>query len=76
MNTFLITFTVFGLAILAMAVGVILTGRRIQGSCGGLSSAVIGDDGEKRCSVCGITVEERASGQCDESSNSSAHKLM
>ncbi len=71
MNTFLITFTVFGLAILAMAVGVLLTGRRIQGSCGGLNSAVIGEDGERRCSICGITAEAQASGECAEESTTS-----
>ena len=35
METFLATLTVFGVVVLAMAVGVILQGRRLKGSCGG-----------------------------------------
>lgn len=36
MTTFLVTFLVIGIAILAMAVGVLLGRRPIGGSCGGL----------------------------------------
>ncbi len=36
--TILIAFLVFALAVLLMSLGVILTGRRIQGSCGGLGN--------------------------------------
>jgi uncharacterized protein len=36
MTTFLVTFLVMGIAILAMAVGVLLGRRPIGGSCGGL----------------------------------------
>ena len=39
MNTFLVTFVVFALAIAGMAVGVALTGKRLKGSCG-----MTGDD--------------------------------
>lgn len=42
---FIITFFVFLLVIVAMAVGVIFGHKRIQGSCGGLSSVGI----EKSC---------------------------
>ena len=35
METFLITALIFGLAMAAMAVGVIFSNRRLQGSCGG-----------------------------------------
>jgi len=34
-TTFLLTLAAFGTVILAMAVGVMFTGRRLQGSCGG-----------------------------------------
>jgi len=37
METLLLTFAVFLLAVLAMAVGVMVTGRSIKGSCGGPS---------------------------------------
>ncbi len=35
---FLIAFLVFALAVLLMSLGVLLNGRRIQGSCGGLGN--------------------------------------
>jgi hypothetical protein len=34
----LLTLAAFAVAMLAMALGVVLTGRRLQGSCGGLAS--------------------------------------
>ena len=37
METLLLTFVVFLLAALAMAVGVMVTGRSLKGSCGGPS---------------------------------------
>ncbi len=36
--TVLIAFLVFALAVLLMSLGLILNGRRIQGSCGGLAN--------------------------------------
>ncbi len=46
METLLLTFFVFLLAVLAMVAGVIVTGRDIKGSCGGPSCkcAADGDD--------------------------------
>ncbi len=41
----------FGLAILAMAVGTIFANKPIQGSCGGLSTRT-GSDGDTSCSLC------------------------
>ena len=35
METFVLSVVFFALAMLAMAVGVILSGRRLRGSCGG-----------------------------------------
>ncbi|MGC1274833.1 MAG: (Na+)-NQR maturation NqrM [Planctomycetaceae bacterium] len=43
---------VFGLVIVAMAVGVIFSNRRIQGSCGGLST-MRDADGKSSCMACG-----------------------
>ncbi|MAG30212.1 MAG: hypothetical protein CL908_04860 [Deltaproteobacteria bacterium] len=43
METFLATVTIFGLTMVAMAVGVIFSNRRLKGSCGG-------PDGECTCS--------------------------
>lgn len=38
MTTFILAFLVFLAATVGMAAGVMLTGRRIKGSCGGLSN--------------------------------------
>jgi hypothetical protein len=38
MTVLFLTLAVFATAMLAMAVGVMLTGRRLQGSCGGIAS--------------------------------------
>lgn len=38
MTTILVTFGVFGVAMAAMAVGVILSDRKLHGSCGGPGS--------------------------------------
>ena len=45
MTIFIATFVVLVIAVLAMALGVILSNRRIEGSCGGLASLGI----EKAC---------------------------
>jgi len=61
MKTFLAVLLLTGLALLGMAVGVLLGGRRLQGSCGGLSAAT-NEDGEKVCGICG-----QGAGSCEES---------
>jgi hypothetical protein len=61
MTTFLAVLVLMVLALLGMAVGVLLGGKRLAGSCGGLS-AVTNENGEKVCGICGQGV-----GMCDES---------
>lgn len=54
MNVFvlvIISLSVFGLAVVAMAVGVILGGKRISGSCGGLANQT-DEHGNTACSLC------------------------
>ena len=51
---FIITFFIFLLVIVAMAIGVIFGRKRIQGSCGGLASVGI----EKSCD-CEVTCEQK-----------------
>jgi len=41
MQTLLLTFVVFLLAVLAMVVGVLITGRSLKGSCGGPSCTCV-----------------------------------
>ena len=49
MNLFLITFAIFVLVMISMAVGVIVNNRAIKGSCGGLNDI----DGLKgACDIC------------------------
>jgi hypothetical protein len=49
--TFGMAFGVFAVAMLAMAVGVIVSGKRIQGSCGGLAN-MRDADGNSICEAC------------------------
>ncbi len=49
MNIFLITFVFFLLLVVAMAVGVIFSNRKIKGSCGGLNNV---DGLEGDCLLC------------------------
>ncbi len=57
MKLFILTFLLIALSVLAMAVGVIFTGRTtIKGSCGGLNR--LAEDGE--CPLC-------AGGPCEKS---------
>lgn len=48
MEVFVLSFIILGLTILGMALGVILRGQTIKGSCGGLN-AIAGAD---KCVVC------------------------
>lgn len=38
MTVFILTLAVMGTALLAMSIGVMISGRRLRGSCGGLAS--------------------------------------
>ena len=51
MNTFLITLAVFLVALMGMAVGVIVSNRRIKGSCGGLAGFK-NKEGNSICEAC------------------------
>lgn len=51
MMTFLIALGVFLVALSAMAVGVLVSNRRIKGSCGGLAGFE-GADGRSICDAC------------------------
>ncbi|MFM8172053.1 MAG: (Na+)-NQR maturation NqrM [Pirellulaceae bacterium] len=56
LGLFLLTVAVFGLAIAAMAVGVALGRKPIQGSCGGLGQN--GLDVESVCGLCSKPVKD------------------
>jgi uncharacterized protein len=51
MTTFLIAFCAFLLIIIAMSVGVLMGGKPIKGSCGGVGAALKEDD--YVCDLCG-----------------------
>ena len=50
MSTFLAAFIIIALAFSALAIGLILTNKPIEGSCGGVMTS---EDGT--CSICGKT---------------------
>lgn len=64
MEMFLVTLAAFGLAITGMAVGVMVTGKKISGSCGGMAGRVQNELGESSCSICGRSVEEQKASGC------------
>ena len=61
----LVTLALIGLAMLGMAIGVMLTGKRIKGSCGGIG-AVMNEQGEKHCGICGQEVSGLPESSCME----------
>lgn len=60
MNMVLITISVFLIAFAGMAIGVMISGRRIKGSCGGIG-AIMGESGCDSCAMkdkCATTGKE------------------
>ena len=57
MPTFIAAACVFGLVILAMAVGSIFNNKPVQGSCGGLAN-MTNEDGETECGICSKPVTD------------------
>lgn len=51
LRMFLITVAIFGIAIIAMAVGTIVSNRRLQGSCGGMAG-LSDEQGRTICDMC------------------------
>lgn len=50
MQIFILTFVILGLSIIGLSIGVILSNRRIQGSCGGINAIPGMDKSECSCS--------------------------
>ncbi|MFK7769840.1 MAG: FAD:protein FMN transferase [Mariniblastus sp.] len=55
--TFISAAVIFGLVILAMAVGSIFNNKPVQGSCGGLAN-MTNEDGETECGICSKPVTD------------------
>ena len=60
LQTIAVAFVVMLLVVVGMAVGVIFSGRRITGSCGGLNAL----PGAERCGVCGLELRDGAPADC------------
>ncbi|MEM8886244.1 MAG: ApbE family protein [Planctomycetota bacterium] len=65
LQTFLAIFVVMALALVGMGAGVLLGGRRLKGSCGGMSAAM-NEKGEQVCGICGQDVAGVDLERCDE----------
>jgi len=63
MSIFLVAFAVFAIAMLGMAIGVIISSRRLRGSCGGLAG-LQDEHGNSICEAC-TTPAEACSGIAD-----------
>jgi len=72
MPTFFITLLVFGLAVAAMAVGVIFSDRSIRGTCGGINRRLAGRLGRSSCGACGALCDGSGGGECAEPGHEAA----
>lgn len=64
MATFFVTLIIFLAVVAAMSIGVVVSGRRLRGSCGGLGASATNENGEQVCGYCGITLEEQQTTGC------------
>ena len=69
-ETVLVAFLVFMLVVAGMAVGVMVQGKRITGSCGGLSNI----KGIDNCTVCGRDLRDVDVENCEGVPNLSASR--
>ncbi len=60
LQTIVLAFAVLLLVVAGMAVGVIFSGRRITGSCGGLNAL----PGVDQCGVCGRDLRDASQSSC------------
>jgi len=65
LKLFLVTLALICLALLGMVAGVLVAGKRLKGSCGGLSAAM-GEDGSGVCGICGQEVSAIDPGSCEQ----------
>ncbi|MBA3582476.1 MAG: (Na+)-NQR maturation NqrM [Gammaproteobacteria bacterium] len=67
MNLFFASFVIIGLAVIGMAIGVIISDRRIKGSCGGLNTI---EGLESACDICETPCERRRKALAQQTTNS------
>ena len=65
MSVFILAFVIFSLVALGMSLGVILNGREIKGSCGGIGNIT----GEKSNCSCSNPCEKKKARMAKEQSN-------
>ena len=57
MEVFIITLLVFIVACLGLAIGVMVKGKPLKGSCGGLNNLTT-KDGKEYCDICGANGDD------------------
>jgi len=70
MDIFIITTSVFLVAFMGMAIGVIVANKSIKGSCGGIGALL----GKSACDICAIKDKCKSTGReiCEEDCSSEA----